>query len=115
MSSDASGRRRRLGLNDRARSAVAARPRGTALAIGIAVLAALGVAALRSDGIHVRYGLADAVRQERELLEERRVAVARLRALRDPARLALLAREQGFVRPARIRTLPVAAPGAVTP
>lgn len=71
----------------------------------IALVAALGVAALRIDLIRVRYGLADAVNRERALLEERREMRARVRALRDPARLAVLARERGFVRPASIRRL----------
>jgi hypothetical protein len=73
--------------------------------IAIAVVAALGVAALRVDLIRVRYGLADAVRQERAQLEERRAVLAEVRALREPSRLAKLARERGFVRPERIRTL----------
>jgi hypothetical protein len=74
-------------------------------ALSIAVLAALGVAALRVDLIRVRYGLADAVRQERALLEERRAVLAQVRALREPSRLAKLAKQRGFVRPERIRTL----------
>ncbi len=73
--------------------------------ITIAVVAALGVAALRVDLIRVRYGLADAVRHERSLLEKRRVVLAEVRALREPSRLAKLARKRGFVRPERIRTL----------
>ena len=74
-------------------------------AITIAVVTALGVAALRVDLIRVRYGLADAVRHERSLLEKRRVVLAQVRALREPSRLAKLARKRGFVRPERIRTL----------
>ncbi|MBW2269047.1 MAG: hypothetical protein JRH16_10740 [Deltaproteobacteria bacterium] len=73
--------------------------------IGISLVCALGVVAVRVDLIRVRYGLANAVRQERALLEERRGVLAEVRALREPSRLAKLARERGFVRPARIRTL----------
>ena len=80
--------------------------------MSLAVLAALCVVALRVDLIRVRYGLADAVRQERALLEERREALARVRALREPSRLARLAEERGFVRPVSIRTL---TPPAGTP
>jgi hypothetical protein len=75
------------------------------VAIAIAVVAALGVAALRIDLIRVRYGLASAVRQERALLEERREVLAEVRELREPSRLAKLAKQRGFVRPDRIRTL----------
>lgn len=85
------------------------------LAVGIAVVAGLAVAALRVDLIRVRYGLADAVQQERALLEERRGMLAEVRALRDPQRLTRLAQEQGFVRPTRIRTLDAAPPGSVRP
>jgi len=85
------------------------------VAIGVAVVAALGIAALRIDLIRVRYGLADAVRQERALLEERRVMLGQVRELRDPQRLAQLAQERGFVRPVRIRTLAPAPPGSAQP
>ena len=83
-------------------------------AITIGVVCALGVAALRVDLIRVRYGLADAVRQERALLEERRAVLAEVRALREPSRLAKLARERGFVRPERVRTLAPAAAATAT-
>lgn len=66
------------------------------------VLAALALAALRIDLIRVRYGLAEAVSEQKALLEERRTLVARVRTLRDPARLARLARERGFVQPERV-------------
>ena len=84
-------------------------------AITLAVIAALGVAALRVDLIRVRYGLADAVSEERALLEERRNVLARVRELREPSRLAKLAQERGFVRPERIRTLPAAHQAAAPP
>ena len=100
---------RRLDLVGRDITTASALPRAmrriVPAAITIAVVAALGVAALRVDLIRVRYGLADAVRQERALLDERRAVLAEVRALREPSRLAKLAKERGFVRPERIRTL----------
>ena len=83
-------------------------------AIAVAIVVALGVAALRVDLIRVRYGLADAVSQERALLEERRVVLAEVGALREPSRLATLAQERGFVRPDRVRTLDPIQPGSAT-
>jgi len=76
------------------------------LLLAAALLGALGVAALRVDLIRVRYGLAEAVREEKALLGDRREAVTRVRALRDPTRLGPLASERGFVRPSRIVALP---------
>jgi len=70
------------------------------------LLAGLAVAALRVDLIRVRYGLADAVREEKALLEEKRQALARMRSLRDPIRLARLATDRGLARPERIIDLP---------
>jgi hypothetical protein len=75
--------------------------------LAVALAAALAIAALRIDLIRVRYGLAEALGQEKALLEERREAVARLRELRDPARLARLAGEYHLTRPARIIDLPL--------
>jgi hypothetical protein len=76
------------------------------LAVAGSLLAGLSVAALRVDLIRVRYGLADAVREEKDLLEERRQALARMRSLRDPSRLARLAAGRGLARPERIVDLP---------
>jgi hypothetical protein len=70
------------------------------------LVAGLAVAALRVDLIRVRYGLADAVREEKALLEEKRQALARMRSLRDPSRLARLASHRGLARPERIIDLP---------
>jgi hypothetical protein len=75
--------------------------------LAVALAVALGIAALRIDLIRVRYGLADALSEEKALLEKRREAVAHLRALRDPARLTRLASEYGLIRPARIIDLPL--------
>ena len=76
------------------------------LALAGFLLAGLAIAALRVDLIRVRYGLADAVREEKALLEERRQALARMRSLRDPFRLARLAADRGLARPERIVDLP---------
>ncbi len=74
--------------------------------LAVVLVAALAIAALRVDLIRVRYGLANALSREKTLLEQRREALARLQALRDPARLAGLAGEYGLARPARIIDLP---------
>ncbi len=78
------------------------------LAIAGFLLAGLSVAALRVDLIRVRYGLADAVTEEKTLLEEHRQALARMRTLRDPLRLARLAAGHRLTRPQRIVDLPAA-------
>jgi len=70
--------------------------------VGAAVLVGLAVVALRNDLIRMRYGLTAAMQEERDLLQERRELTARVRALRDPARLVRLAEERGFVRPERV-------------
>ena len=78
-----------------------------ALLAGV-VLAALALAALRVDLIRVRYGLGEAMRQEKELLEQGRALRARVGSLRDPIRLARLAPRYGLARPTRVIDLPVA-------
>ncbi len=78
-----------------------------ALVIGCLV-AGLGIAWLRVDLIRVRYGLADALHEEKVLLEQQRKGRARVRALRDPTRLAQLAERYGLARPERIIDLPAA-------
>ena len=70
------------------------------------LIATLGLTALRIDLIRQRYALAAAMGQEKRLLEEQRTLTAQVRSLRDPARLNVLAREMGFVRPAREIQLP---------
>ena len=67
-----------------------------------ALMAALCLAALRIDLIRQGYALAAAMREEKELLEERRLLTARVRSLRDPARLARLASRLDFERPGRV-------------
>lgn len=81
-----------------------------ALLIG-ALVAGMGLAALRIDILRLRYALADSIEAEKKLDENQRVWTARKESLRDPARLAELARERGFVRPTRVidlRTLRLA-------
>jgi len=79
----------------------------TALPYLVAAVVATGLAvvALRNDLIRMRYGLTAALQEELDLLQERRELTARVRALRDPARLARLARERGFVRAERVLEL----------
>jgi len=67
-----------------------------------ALMGALCLAALRIDLIRQGYDLAAAMREEQELLEQQRLLTARVRSLRDPARLARLARRLDFERPARV-------------
>lgn len=67
-----------------------------------ALIAGLGLAALRIDIFRLRYALAEAVETERALLEEQSVWTARRAELADPARLAKLAEERGFVRPGQV-------------
>ena len=85
------------------------------LAIAGCLLAGLAVAALRVDLIRVRYGLADAVHEEKALLEKKRQALARVLTLRDPLRLARLAADRGLARPERIVDLPAASEQGTRP
>jgi hypothetical protein len=98
--------RRAMGLvgRDMARARIVPPP-GRKLLPGLLVgllIAGLALAALRIDLIRVRYGLATAMREEKELLEEQRGWIARVRELRDPTRLSTLAAEKGFDRPQRV-------------
>jgi hypothetical protein len=77
------------------------------------LLAALALTALRLDLIRARYGLADALSEEQRLLAEERSLTVEVRRLRDPARLAKLARERGFVRPEQVIDLEPGGAGAV--
>jgi hypothetical protein len=71
-----------------------------------ALIAALLLAALRVDLIRIRYGVGEAVREQKALLEQRRKLTAQRRSLRDPQRLAPLAQRLGFTRPERVIDLP---------
>jgi hypothetical protein len=88
------------------RSGASDRRRLLPVALVGALMAALCLAALRIDLIRQGYALAAAMREERELLEERDQLTARVRSLRDPARLARLARSLDFERPGRVIELP---------
>ena len=66
------------------------------------LLAGLGLAVLRVDILRLRYALADAIETEQTMLGDQRVATARRESLRDPTRLAELARERGFARPTQM-------------
>ena len=81
-----------------------ARALGSVL-VAAALLAGLALAAVRNDQLRLRYELTAAMQQERDLLQQRRALTARVLALRDPDRLARLARQRGFVRPARVQEL----------
>jgi hypothetical protein len=67
-----------------------------------ALLAGLGLAALRVDVIRVRYALAESEREMQSLADERNALAARVRELRDPQRLGAIARERGYQRPERV-------------
>jgi hypothetical protein len=67
-----------------------------------ALIAGLFLAALRVDLIRQRDDLGAAMNTEKQLLEQKRLLTTRVRRLRDPARLARLAAERGFVRPERV-------------
>lgn len=98
------GRRARATGRGLARLSSASRRRFRLLPIFLvgALAAGLGLASLRIDILRLRYALAALVRVEKTLLEEQRELQAHVRALRDPSRLAALARERGFSRPDRV-------------
>lgn len=81
-------------------------PRGLYPLILLAVVAALGVAALRIDLLRTRYAVSAGMERENELLEEQRQLIVRRRQLRDPVELAAQARERGFKPPAHVLSLP---------
>jgi hypothetical protein len=113
---DGSGTAARSGLigRDLARTRLAAGRRHRLFPVALvgALLAALGLAALRVDGIRQRYALAAAMREEKILLEERDRLTAEVRSLRDPARLARMASRWEFQRPEQIIELDRAAVSA---
>jgi hypothetical protein len=65
------------------------------------VFAALAIAHVRVELIGQGYKRYDAVERLQSLEEEKRILTARVRELRDPARLAALAGTLGFARPDR--------------
>jgi hypothetical protein len=74
--------------------------------LGLAAIAALGIAALRIDLIRVRYAVAAVMEREETLLEEQRALIVRRRQLLDPIELAVRARKLGFRPPAEVLALP---------
>jgi hypothetical protein len=74
------------------------------LAVG-AVFAALAIVHVRVELIGQGYKRYSAVERLQALEEEQRNLTARVEALRDPARLATLAREMGLARPDRVIAL----------
>jgi len=89
------------------------RPLGWLLVTAFAC--AFAIAALRIDILRVRYALGEAIGEEKALQQQLRRQAAELEALRDPSRLAQLARDRGFRRPDRIVDLSAAAPGSDGP
>jgi hypothetical protein len=82
------------------------RPRLVFPLVGLALIAALGVVALRIDMLRIQYALGEMIEEEKSLQAEKRILTASMRKLRDPARLADRARKLGFVRPERLIDLP---------
>ena len=74
--------------------------------IAHALLAALGVSALRIDLIRTRYALAETMATEKSMIQDQRDLIIRQRRLRDPAVLTALARERGFRPILAAQTLP---------
>ena len=72
----------------------------------LALIAALGVSALRIDLIRIRYAMASALAEENALIAEQRRLIVRRRQLRDPVDLAVRARARGFRPPTRILSMP---------
>ena len=77
-------------------------PRSRVIWLIAALIASVGLAALRIDIFRLGYALAEAVGTEQALLEEQSVWTARKATLADPTRLAELAEERGFKRPTEV-------------
>jgi hypothetical protein len=69
------------------------------------VFAALAIAHVRVELIGQGYKRYSAVERLQALEEEKRILTAQVRELRDPARLAKMAREMGLSRPDRVIAL----------
>jgi hypothetical protein len=72
----------------------------------LALIAALGISALRIDLIRTRYAMSDALAEEQALIAEQRRLIVRRRQLRDPVELAVQARARGFQPAKQILSLP---------
>ncbi len=92
-------------------------PRAGALGwlLAATLACALALAALRIDILRLRYALGEAIETEKTLAFEHRRHQATFEMLRDPSRLAALARERGFDRPTRILELRAESARTTTP
>lgn len=108
-STSGGGRQAWIGI-DVSKEPVRPAPRGLYPLFALAVLVALGVAAVRIDLLRTRYAVAAAMERENELIEEQRQLIVRRRQLRDPVELAVKARERGFRPPAHVVSIPDPAP-----
>lgn len=99
------GRQSWVGI-DVSKEPVRPAPRGLYPLFAVAVIVALGVAAVRIDLLRTRYAVAAAMERENELIETQRQLIVRRRQLRDPVELAVKARERGFRPPAHVVSIP---------
>lgn len=74
----------------------------TAILMILTALAGLGIVAMRSDVMRVRYSISEAMETEKQLQVEHNALTVEMRKLRSPARLSGLAQELGFRRPEQI-------------
>jgi hypothetical protein len=74
--------------------------------LALALIAALGISALRIDLIRTRYAMASVMAEEQLLIEEQRNLIVRRRQLRDPVELAVQARARGFQPLSVVLSLP---------
>ncbi|UCE87056.1 MAG: hypothetical protein JSU66_04795 [Deltaproteobacteria bacterium] len=76
------------------------RPRGTLVSVALGgLIAALLLAAVRTEIQRLRYERAEILRETDALGDELDAVVVQMRTLRHPMRLSRLARERGFARP----------------
>ena len=107
---DSAERRSWVGV-DLARFGGPPRSRTVLPLVALALVAALGVAALRIDLIRTRYALAARLSEEQAQIERQRALIVELRARRDPALLAGLARDRGYRPAERVIALSDPLPG----
>jgi hypothetical protein len=103
--SEASSRREWIGIDFSGENG-AHRTRRLLPLLVLALIAALGISALRIDLIRTRYAMASALAEEKALIAEQRRLIVRRRQLRDPVELAVQARARGFQPPTQILSLP---------
>jgi len=70
--------------------------------IVVGLAAGLILTTLRTDIVRMEYDLAATGAEEQALLDQQRRLIAEHRNLLDPGRLRQIARDRGFVRPARV-------------